>query len=188
METPWPVGIFLFTSSMYICIRGRTVIYHKVMLWLILSKINLCFLSLWKISLLEPSWKVWSIKASNTSNLPCFSLDFLISCGMNCKVMANHLAMLGKCLSSVSFWALCHFSIITISLQRSHEQVLYWYRSEVPQFVDATAKMNCSRQIQVKRGFNPWIIQYFFSFTTVFLILYLSMLRNDPIVYIGNEC
>lgn len=39
-------GHFLFTSSMYISISGRTVIYHKVMLWLVLSKVNMCFMSL----------------------------------------------------------------------------------------------------------------------------------------------
>lgn len=181
-------GYFLFTSSMYICIRGRTVIYHKVMLWMILSKINTCFLSLWKNSILEPSGKVWSVQASNTCNLSCFHLDFVISCEMNWEVMVN------PCLARETGWVTSQLRSILQLFYHHHpayEQMLSWHRSEGPQLIDAAERerenMNCSRPIQVKLGFNPWIIQYFFSFTTVFLILYLSMLRNDPIVYIGNE-
>lgn len=135
-------GHFLFTSSMYICIRGRTVIYHKVMLWIILSKISM-FSVIIKISILEPSWKVWSVKASNTSNLPCFSLVFLISCEMNWEVMVNHLSVPGKMAElHHSLWAFCNFSTIAILLQRFHEQMLYQYRSKVPQLVDATDREN----------------------------------------------
>lgn len=38
--------------------------------------------------------------------------------------------------------AFCNFSIITISLKRFHEQMLYRYRSKVPQLIDATEREN----------------------------------------------
>lgn len=117
-------------------------------------------------------------QASNTSNLPCFSLVFLISWEMNWEAMENHLSMPGKMLELEVFWAFCNFSIMPIMLNALSS------RCSIGTAVNPSAhgcyreENQWSRLIQVKRGFSPWITQYFFSFTTVFLILYLSMLKD----------
>lgn len=125
-------------------------------------------------------------QASNTSNLPCFSLVFLSAGRWTERQWKTTCPCQGNA-GVVHFWAFCNFSIVPILLNALMS------RCSISTTVNPSArgryreKTNGSRLIQVKQGFNPWITQYFFSFTTVFLILYLSMLRDNPIVSIGNE-
>lgn len=54
----------------------------------------------------------------------------------------------------------CNFSLLAILLKRFYEQMLYRYHSKVLQLNEHREKTALTGRIQVRLGFNPWIIQY----------------------------